>query len=413
MSVEIITTGNEIMAGLTLDTNFNWAAGVLSEKGISVLYHSSVSDNVDDLISSFETAAKRAKAVIVIGGLGPTDDDLSAISASKFLSSNLVFNQMVYDSIVEKLKNRGRKPNENHKKQAKFPEISKVIENPLGTAFGFKFKFSEAVFYFLPGVPKEFKMMFLESVLPEIEKSISKNKIVLTRLLKTFGLGESEVAKKLSGIELGEVELGYRIKFPEVHLRLSAAGSNETELKRRLAASTNLISKKLGDYLFSTNDKSLEEAAAEMLFKKNITVATAESCTGGLLASRLTDVPGSSAYFLEGVVAYSNESKVQMLGVSKSDIDKFGAVSSEAAMQMAKGIRELSGSDIGIGISGIAGPGGGTREKPVGTVFIGLNYKDSRIFSKKYRFHGTRSEIKTLAASTALDLVRKFCLYDV
>lgn len=413
MSIEIISTGNEIMAGLTLDTNFNWAASLLTSKGIAVGYHTSVSDNKDDLISSFEIASRRAKAVIVTGGLGPTEDDLSAIAASKFISSELVFNKKVHDSICEKLRSRGREPNENHRKQAMFPDAAKTIENKVGTAWGFKFKFNGCSFYFLPGVPREFKPMFMEKVLPELDKLLDKDKAISSRVLKTFGLGESEVARRLSQIKLQGVDLGFRLKFPEVHLRLVTSGNSESKVEKKFNSSIDLISGELGEYLFSTDEKTIEEVTAELLLKKKITIATAESCTGGLLASRLTDIPGSSAYFLSGVVTYSNESKVKMLGVSKKDLENYGAVSSHVVKQMAEGVRKLSSSDIGIGISGIAGPGGGTAEKPVGTVYIGFNYKDKAVFSKKYSFQGTRDEIKTVSVSTAIDLVRKFCLDDV
>lgn len=401
------------MAGLTLDTNFSWAASLLTSKGITVGYHTSVSDDKDDLISAFDIASKRVKAVIVTGGLGPTEDDLSAISASEFLSSELVFDQQVYESICEKLRSRGREPNENHKKQAMFPKVSETIENKVGTAWGFKFKVNETWFYFLPGIPREFKPMFTEIVLPELETRLDKNEIVASKMLKTFGLGESEVAKRLNGIKLDGVVLGYRLKFPETHLRLVASGKSEIEVKKKFDNAIEIISSKLGDYLFSVDEKILEEVTAEILFKKKITIATAESCTGGLLASRLTDIPGSSAFFLRGVVTYSNESKVEMLGVSEEILGKFGAVSSEVVEQMAEGVRKLSGSNIGIGISGIAGPGGGTNEKPVGTVFIGFSYKNKPVFSEKYNFSGSRDEIKTISASSAIDLVRKFCLNDV
>ncbi len=401
------------MAGLTLDTNFNWAASLLTSKGITVGYHTSVSDNKDHLISSFKIASKRAKAVIVTGGLGPTEDDLSSISASEFLSSELVFNQQVHNSICEKLKSRGREPNENHKKQAMFPEAAETIENKVGTAWGFKFEVDGTWFYFLPGVPREFKPMFTEMVLPELESALDKNEATSSKMLKTFGLGESEVARRLSGLKLDGVDLGYRLKFPEVHLRLVTSGNSEPEVEKKFHSSIDLISGELGEYLFSTDEKTLEEATAELLLKKKITIATAESCTGGLLASRLTDIPGSSAYFLRGVITYSNEAKVEMLRVSEKDLGKYGAVSSQVVEQMAEEVRKLSGSDIGIGISGIAGPGGGTPAKPVGTVYIGFSHKDKGVFSKKYNFQGLRFEIKTISSSAAIDLVRKFCLNDV
>lgn len=413
MSIEIISTGNEIMSGLTLDTNFNWTAGVLASRGLSVNYHTSITDNLEDLVSAFRIAGKRAKAVIVTGGLGPTDDDLSAEAASRFTSSDLVFSQVVYDSIVKKLKDRGREPNDNHKKQALFPGNARTIENRVGTAWGFKFEFENTFYYFLPGVPGEFRAMFTTYVLPELETVIEKETYLSSRLLKTFGLGESEVAAILRGLDIPDVEIGYRLRFPEVHLRLVTQSYEQKEIDKRFEAAVKILSGKLGQSLFSTDGKTLEESTAELLFATKLTVSTAESCTGGLVANLLTDIPGSSAYFNRGVVTYSNEAKVEILGVSGGDLEKYGAVSAPVAEQMAEGVRKLSGTDIGIGISGVAGPGGGTEEKPVGTVFIGFSSGKGGTFSEKFRFQGNRKEIKQISASTAINLVRKFCLDTV
>lgn len=409
MSIEIISTGNEIMSGLTLDTNFNWAAGMLASKGMGVKYHTSIPDDLEDLISSFRIAASRAKAVIITGGLGPTDDDLSALAAAKFTSSELVFSQIVFDSITQKLEQRGRKPNQNHKKQAMFPDIAKIIENNIGTAWGFKFEYKGTSFYFLPGVPGEFRAMFIADVLPELKSKIEKDKYVSTRLLKTFGLGESEVASLLKNLECEGVDIGYRLKFPEVHLRLVTYCDNEKEIKYRFDNAISLLTEKLGTGLFSTDEKTLEEVTAELLVQKKLTLSTAESCTGGLVASLFTDIPGSSMFFERGVVTYSNEAKIELLGVKKKDLDDSGAVSAPVAEQMAEGVRKISATHIGIGISGIAGPGGGSPEKPVGTVYIGLSASDGTLFSNKYSFQGSRKDIKLISASTAIDLVRKFC----
>ncbi|NIP30034.1 MAG: competence/damage-inducible protein A [Candidatus Dadabacteria bacterium] len=412
MSIEIISTGNEIMSGLTLDTNFNWVARVLSERGISVNYHSTIRDNLDDLISAFNLASERSKIVIVTGGLGPTEDDLSSLAASKLLSTNLYFDQNVYDSIVKKLANRKRKPNEHHKKQARFPTGSDILENHIGTAAGFKIKYKNTTYYFLPGVPREFKQMFTQTVLKELESNLEKGDRVVLKILKTIGLGESEVAEKLKGLSNDLLKIGYRLRFPEVHVRISARIKNKDD-EKILDDLLIKVHDILGDNLFAKDDETLEEVTSKILTNKKITLSTAESCTGGLVANRLTDIPGSSNYFLRGVVTYTNESKVEMLGVSKVDIDKHGAVSTEVVEQMADGVRKLANSDIGIGISGIAGPDGGTQDKPVGTVYIGFSYKDGTTFSNKYNFYGTRTEIKLATSSTAIDIVRKFCLHNV
>ena len=410
MSVEVITTGNEIMSGLTRDTNFNWVAAELSSSGIEVKHHCAVADDLEDLLASFTTASKRARFVIVTGGLGPTEDDLSALAASKFLGTPLIFNPEVYEDIVLKLKKRGREPNIHHEKQAMFPEKTAVIENPVGTASGFSFVSGSSKFYFLPGVPREFRRMFRDHVFPDISGVAEKGTILHVRVLRTFGLGESEVAERLEGFSPEGVDVGYRIRLPEIHLRLTASGNDGEALDSLLSDACGEAKERLEDFLFSLGDETLEEVTAAILLEKDLTLSIAESCTGGLCSSRFTDVAGSSAYFLGGAVTYSNDSKEKLLGVSSETLGRFGAVSGEVVSEMAHGARALFGSDIGLSISGIAGPGGGTAEKPVGTVWFGFTHVSYGTFCERRNFTGTRDEIKNFAAATAIDMVRKFCL---
>ncbi len=410
MCVEIITTGNEIMSGLTRDTNFSWVAAELSSSGIEVKHHCAVADDLDDLLTSFATASKRSRFVIVTGGLGPTEDDLSALAASKFLGTSLVFDQAVYEDIALKLRKRGREPNIHHEKQAMFPEKTAVIENPVGTAAGFSFVSGNSKFFFLPGVPREFRRMFSEHVFPDISGVAEKGIILRIRVLRTFGLGESEVAEKLGGFSPEGVDVGYRIRLPEIHLRLTASGHDGEVLDSLLRDACSQAKERLGNFLFSEEDEPLEEVTAALLLEKDLTLSVAESCTGGLCSSRFTDIAGSSAYFLGGAVVYSNDSKEKLLGVRTDTLTRFGAVSEEVVFEMARGARELFGTDIGISISGIAGPGGGTAEKPVGTVWFGFSHEAAGTFCEKRNFTGTRDEIKNFAASTAIDMVRKFCL---
>ncbi len=398
------------MSGLTRDTNFSWVAAELSSSGIEVKHHCAVADDLDDLLVSFATASKRARFVIVTGGLGPTEDDLSALAASKFLRTPLVFNPAVYEDITLKLRKRGREPNIHHEKQAMFPEETAVIENPVGTASGFSFVSGNSKFYFLPGVPREFRRMFREHVFPDISGVSEKGTILRVRVLRTFGLGESEVAEKLEGFSLEGVDVGYRIRLPEIHLRFTASGHDDEVLDSLLRDACAQAKERLGDFLFSKEDEPLEEVAAASLLEKDLTLSVAESCTGGLCSSRFTDIAGSSAYFLGGAVVYSNDSKEKLLGVSADTLVRFGAVSEQVVSEMARGARELFGTDIGISISGIVGPGGGTAEKPVGTVWFGFSHATSGTFCEKRNFTGTRDEIKNFAASTAIDMVRKFCL---
>lgn len=410
MCVEVITTGNEIMSGLTRDTNFSWVAAELASSGIEVKYHCAVADDLDDLLASFKVASRRARFVIVSGGLGPTGDDLSALAASKFLETPLVLNPAVYEEIVRKLGERGREPNSYHEKQAMLPEKTTVIENPVGTSAGFSFLCGRSKFYFLPGVPREFRRMFSEYVFPDINNVAEKGKSLSVRVLKTFGLGESEVAEKLRDFSPEGVDVGYRIRLPEIHLRLTASGNDSETLDSLLRDACGEARERLGDFLFSQGDETLEEVTASLLLEKDLTLSTAESCTGGLCSSRFTDIAGSSGYFLGGTVVYSNDSKEKLLGVSAETLARFGAVSGEAVSEMASGAKDLFGSDIAVSISGIAGPGGGTAEKPVGTVWFGFTHVSYGTFCEKRNFTGTRDEIKNFAAATAIDMVRKFCL---
>ena len=410
MCVEVITTGNELMSGLTRDSNFSWVAAQLSASGIEIKHHCTVADDLEDLLASFAAASKRASFVIVSGGLGPTEDDLSALAASKFLGNPLVFNAAVYEDIVRKLARRGREPNIHHEKQAMLPGETTVIENSVGTASGFSFVSGSSKFYFLPGVPREFRRMFSEHVFPDIIAGSEKGEILRVSVLRTFGLGESEVAERLEGFSPEGVDVGYRIRLPEIHLRLTASGRDGEALDSLLRDACALAEERLGDFLFSRGEETLEEVTASLLLEKDLTLSVAESCTGGLCANRFTDIAGSSGYFLGGAVAYGNDSKEKLLGVGSQTLARFGAVSGETVSEMARGARELFGSDIGLSISGIAGPGGGTEEKPVGTVWFGFSHASSGTFCEKRNFAGNRGEIKDFAASAAIDMVRKFCL---
>ncbi len=407
--IEFITTGNEILSGLTVDTNFSWAADKFSTSGIIPSYHVSVLDDKEDITAAFKEASGRSSFIIVTGGLGPTDDDLTAETAAEFFGVPLAFDESSYSELEEKLKNRGRKILDVHKKQTMFPAGSEIIKNGTGTSNGFKFTVSDCSFYFLPGVPGEFKAMIESFVLPDILKCSETGSHVIQKVIKTIGLGESEVAVKLKDLKIEDADFSYRIKYPEIHLKLVARSSSGVEAENIINRHTKEISNLLGNSIFTEADKSIEEVVAELLIENNLTVSTAESCTGGLLGNLLTDIPGSSDYYSGGVVSYTNESKTRLLGVEKSLFEEVGAVSDEVVRQMAAGIRQSSSSDIGVGISGIAGPGGGTEGKPVGTVYIGVDYIN-HVYSYRYNFHGTRKEIKLASAKYALDIIRNLII---
>lgn len=407
--LEFISTGNEILSGLTLDTNFGWAADLFSSNGIITSYHVSVGDDEEDILSAFSIAIGRSSIIVVTGGLGPTEDDLTAKTAADFFDVELTIDELSYSELEEKLRSRGRKVLEVHKKQAMFPVGSKIIKNITGTSNGFKFIKNDCSFYFLPGVPGEFKSMIEGFVLPDILMNSSTDNYILQKVIKTIGLGESEVAEILKGLKLDNADLSFRIKYPEIHLNLVAKSSSMDEAKIIIEQYTEAIYKSLGNYIYTEGDKSIEEVVADLLLEKNLTISTAESCTGGLLGNLLTDIPGSSDYFLRGVISYNNKSKSDLLGVDGDLFETVGAVSKEVVLQMASGIRQISSSDIGVGISGIAGPGGGNEEKPVGTVYIGVDYMN-HVYSYRYNFHGTRKDIKLASAEYALDIVRNLII---
>lgn len=412
MKVEIITTGDEIMGGVTLDTNFHWAAEKLVGLGFDLRFHTTVGDDEENITEAFRTATKRAQAVIVSGGLGPTSDDLTAAVASRFFGVPLELNSVALDMIENRFNERGYRFSEINKKQAYVPQGSKILKNFWGTAPGFQFEKEGIIFFFLPGVPKEFKAMIEEYVIPELERRSTERKKYKTRMIKTFGLRESEVAERIHGIEREGIRIGYRPHFPEVHIRISGYADTEDEAEKLVSRTVEEIASRLSEYVFSNDEATLEEVVGKLLSQKKLTIAIAESCTGGLVSNRITNVPGSSNYFERGIVSYSNESKIEILEVPKELIESVGAVSAEVVEAMAEGIRKLAHSDIGIAISGIAGPGGGTEAKPVGTVFIGISHEKG-VSSRRFQFKGTREEIKLISSEVALDRIRKFILKGV
>ena len=410
MKIEIITTGNEILKGLTADTNFYWAAGILNSYGFSPDYHTSVKDDRVDLLKAFSNAVKRADFVIVTGGLGPTDDDLTARVAADFFRKELELNKEALTLIKNTFKKRKRKLLNLNRKPAYLPRGSEIIINSKGTAPGFSHEYRKKRFYFLPGVPGEFRSMMKESILPELLKFEDKI-FVRSKLIKTFGLKESEIAMKLKKLNPGKnVTLGYRSHYPEIHLILTGTGHHESETQLRLEAVTTKLIKLLKNYIIGYDDDLIEETVGKLLNESRLRISTAESCTGGLVSTRLTDIPGSSEYFMMGLVCYSNESKINQLMIPESTIKKFGAVSYQVADLMSRGIVKVSGTDLGIGITGIAGPGGGTKNKPVGTVHISLSFRNRVINSEKYLYHGNREQIKLITSTQALDMIRKFLL---
>ena len=410
MKVEILVTGDEIRSGAVIDKNSSYIAMKLEEAGFNVVRHTCVGDNLKDLVSIFQEIGNRSNAALVTGGLGPTPDDLTAQAAATSAGVGLVLNPSALKGVEGYFKARNRRMPDSNRKQAILPQGSDPILNPVGTAPGFMLKINRCMFFFLPGVTFEMKRMLSDTVLPQLEKlrgSILEFRMVKT--ISTFGLTESATAEQLSGISgvFPEITLGYRAKFPEIQIKLYGKGNNKETLRQRMLKAAAAVIEEIGDSVFSEDESPMEAVVGGLLFKKNATLAVAESCTGGLISHLLTNVPGSSDYFLFSGVTYSNEAKQKVLGVSSEVLEHFGAVHEKTAKEMAAGVRRIAGSDYGIATSGIAGPGGGTEGKPVGTVCIGLaTPRDSFGFRFFFSFN-SRSRNKKIFSMKALDILRR------
>tara|TARA_B100001142_G_scaffold64108_2_gene63488 strand:+ start:10754 stop:12001 length:1248 start_codon:yes stop_codon:yes gene_type:complete len=405
--IEIITTGEELLSGVTQDNNFFWFAREVFAKGFKVAYHQSIGDSESDIVSALKIASLRSDFILVTGGLGPTDDDLTRESAANFFNKKLIFNPSIEMEIKERFNKRKIRYSKVNKKQAFFPEGAKIIANNNGTASGFYFKSNKKSFYFFPGVPREFKSMVDISFFADLDKEKKmRNSFIFSRTLKVFGLSESEVAEKIASIKSESTYVGFRPYNFEIHLRLISKASKFSSAKRDNLIITKKIRKKLKENIFSESDKTMAEEVVSSLLKRKLKVSVAESCTGGLLSNMLTDIPGSSKCIHYGFVTYGNNAKVDLLNVKKKTLTKYGAVSKQTVLEMSKNCYKLAKSDISVAISGIAGPSGGTIDKPVGTVFIGITHKN-KTEVKEYFFPGTRESFKLRVCLAALNKIRK------
>jgi len=406
MKIEIITIGDEVLSGAIVNTNAAWLGERLWSRGYELHWHTTVGDEPEKITEALLKAAERSLAVIVTGGLGPTIDDITLETAAKAFGQKLVLNEVALQAVKNRFKKIGREMTPNNEKQALLPEGCKMIPNKVGTAPGAHVIHRDVHYFFMPGVPREMHQQFEDYVLPELMCLEEEKRAYAFRLLRCFGAPEATMAQRLEGMDLMGLDLAYRVSFPEILIKASSWGPDPTVLERRVAGAEAEIRKRLGDLVYGEGEEPFPAVAGRLLKERGATLATAESCTGGKLANLITDVPGSSAYFDRGVVTYSNASKAEMIGVPASLIKTFGAVSSETAVAMAKGVRKLAKTTYGIGITGIAGPDGGTTEKPVGTVHIALDAEDGTI-ARELHFATTREWFKKVAAFAALDLLRK------
>jgi competence/damage-inducible protein CinA-like protein len=412
MKAEIIAVGSELLTPDRLDTNSLFLTEELNKLGVEVVRKSVVGDNRDDLRAAFHEALERVELVISSGGLGPTEDDLTRETVAELLGRKLIRNDEIVRAIEARFRSFKREMPEINVRQAMVPEGAEVLDNPRGTAPGLWLEASGRMLALLPGVPRELKPMFVEQVLPRLARRVSGVRLV-HRELRVTGLGESHVEQRIAPIykRYSDVNTTILASPGEVQVHLRMWTDDFPHAQKTLDDIVQGFEIALTDRIFSREGSSLDEVVAHLLILNNATISAAESCTGGLFAQRLTSIAGSSTYFLGGVVCYSNELKTAWADVPASLIATKGAVSAEVATALADGIRHRAGSMLGVGITGIAGPGGGSEEKPVGTVHIALSTATG-VKERRMHFPGDREMIRIQASQAALDMVRIHFLYN-
>ena len=428
MNAEILAVGTELLMGQIANTNAQYITARLQEVGINIYYHTVVGDNPERLTETLKQCLKRSDVVIMTGGLGPTQDDLSKETVAALFGKKLILHEPTAEAIKAFFGKAGREMTPNNIKQAYMPENSTILENPRGTAPGYIVEgciggdssgkscvgaattSARRAVVLLPGPPREMCPMFDQCVMPWLSKKSST--IIKSKFLKIFGIGESALEHLIKDIIQREKipKMAMYAKEGQVLLRITASADSECEAEELIKPVVREIEERLGDRLYSVDNEELHEVVFKLLKAKNLKIALAESCTGGLISSTLVNIPGVSEVLERAVVCYSNESKIDMLGVSGATLDAHGAVSRETAEEMAKGIAERGMADIGVSVTGIAGPDGGTPEKPVGLVYIGLYAKGGVSYVRKIQIEGERARVRNSAMLNAFDIVRRHLL---
>ncbi|MCL1076420.1 CinA family nicotinamide mononucleotide deamidase-related protein [Shewanella dokdonensis] len=410
MKLEMICTGEEVLSGQIVDTNAAWFANLMMEQGIEVQRRVTVGDRMEDLIAVFRERSMHADVILVNGGLGPTSDDLSAEAMAKAKEEPLVENTIWRQRITDWFARNNRPMAANNLKQALLPASAIMVDNPVGTACGFRVKLNRAWLFFTPGVPFELKHMVQEQFLPFIREEFAIQSDIAVEKLLTIGHGESSLAAKLEPLTLPDgITLGYRSAMPHIEIKIFARGQTAIA---QLADVTANVKAALGTAVVAENRQSLAEEIHQRLYQSGLSLSVAESCTGGMITSQLVAFPGSSSYLHQGLVTYSNESKVKVLGVKPQTLDDYGAVSIPVVEEMARGARELLDSDFALATSGIAGPDGGTVEKPVGTVAIALATRNA-VYSQMILLSGrSRELVRSISAAVAYDMLRRELLNE-
>ena len=413
MRAEIITIGDEIIQGEILDSNSAYIGDRLSGLGIEVAFKTSVGDDLKRITEAIKLSLERVDLVIATGGLGPTNDDLTKKGIVKAFKRNLVFHEDILKKVEEGFKKRGIEMPKINQNQALLPQGAKALSNQYGSAPGIFIQEGKRLFFALPGVPLEMKTIFENEILPFL-KSKSSKKFTLQKVLRTTGIVESAIYEKIEPILKfkSPVKIGFLPGFSGVDLKLRIISESDDLAHKIILEIEQKVREILNEYIYGIDQETLEEVLGKLLQNKKKTISVAESCTGGLIGAKFTNVSGSSNYFINGVITYSNEAKIELLKIPKEIIEKYGAVSEQVAILMAEGVKKISNTDYGLSATGIAGPTGGTEEKPVGLVYIGLAHENDS-FAKKFVFGGDRQAVRERTAQAALNLVRLFIEYGV
>ena len=405
MKVEIITVGTEILLGDILNTNCRYLSRELAAMGIEMYYQITVGDNEERLLKTLEESLNRSDIVICTGGLGPTEDDITKEVCAKYFGYELELHKPSLDAMIERFKHMNRVPTKNNEKQAYFPKEAYILKNDNGTAPGCIMEKEGKMIVVLPGPPKEMESMFENYVKPYLSKLTDD--VIESEVLRIIGVGESKVENDILDIIDSQTNptIATYAKGYECTLRITAKAKSVEEAKELIKPMSDEMKRRFGQSLYATGETSIEEVVAKMLVENNLKIAVAESCTGGMVSASLINYPGISSVFMEGCVTYSNEAKMKSLGVKKETLDVYGAVSDNCAKEMASGVAARYNTNVGIATTGIAGPGGGTDEKPVGLVYFGI-YINGKVISKKYVFNGDRQGIRERATRTILNDLR-------
>jgi nicotinamide-nucleotide amidase len=408
MKAEIVTIGDELLIGQIQDSNSSFIGQKLTAEGIDVVFKTSVGDDINRMAEAFDIARSRAEVIIACGGLGPTADDLTKKAVVKAFKRNLIFHQEILKQIEEAFSKRGKPMPKVNQNQALIPQGAKALSNLWGVAPGIFLEDDKTLFFALPGVPVEMEWMLENEVLPILREK-KPDHFIVYRKLKTTGISESALYEKVEKLidPGGEVRLAFLPGYLGVDIRLTTESGDKEQARLKLEGFEERIREILGDLMYGMDDQTLEMVVGKLLAEKQKTIAVAESCTGGLIGARLTNVSGSSEYFERGVVTYSNQAKTELLNVPGEIIEKHGAVSEEVAVLMAEGVRKLARTDYGLSVTGIAGPTGGTPQKPVGLVFIGFAHENGS-FAQRFLFGENRNSNRERAAQAALNMVRLF-----